>query len=436
MKKLLLLACLLSAGCTINNNSPTTDGGTPGSDGDQSNTMDSGTPGDDSTPGTDGGTDGGSTTETGGGGGMANSCSTGTLFAGSPLYDGTPSDRPASGTGILADPPFQWENLVFVDNWLFSRDTGELWGVDLSASAPVEKRLAGKNRNDAYYDFGAGPCATAKFSRIEGIAALPDKSLVVADSLANAILHVTNPSTSACTVEYWAGNHTAYTAGDPFMELPNQGDVDGPGASAKLATPGAIVTDDSGNVYFFDQDNHKIKKVANDAAHTVSTIVKVPSSEAPDRIFNLTRIGNKIYGAGMDGANGYVVALDLATGTLTNLVAGRGEVFQPADTSATPYISGITTDGTGLIVSGSGYIWYVTTDGNVKQIAGTGPNIDNFPTGYDPKASHAAMDLALPSRRTPTGVGSFDYITYHAGAVYFRGHADGTASFIEKIACP
>ena len=81
-----------------------------------------------------GGTGGGGTGGTGGGGGTGGSggsgggggttalaCSTGTLFAGNPTYNGSPSDRPASGTGIHADPPLQWENLVFSGTHLFTR---------------------------------------------------------------------------------------------------------------------------------------------------------------------------------------------------------------------------------------------------------------------------------------------------------------------------
>jgi hypothetical protein len=34
------------------------------------------------------------------------------------------------------------------------------------------------------------------------------------------------------------------------------------------------------------------------------------------------------------------------------------------------------------------------------------------------------------------GTGSLYHLAYHDGAVYVRGHADGTAAFIEKIACP
>src|SRR4051812_5867191 len=124
MKNLLLLACLLSVGCTVNNNT-SNDGGTTGGD-------DTGTaPGTDGSssdsPGSDDGTDTGTvamddsgtppgdggTMETGTGG-LATSCSTGSIFAGNPTYDGMPLDRPTSGTGILADPPFQWQNLVFV----------------------------------------------------------------------------------------------------------------------------------------------------------------------------------------------------------------------------------------------------------------------------------------------------------------------------------
>jgi hypothetical protein len=438
MKKLLLLACVLSAGCTINNNT-TADGGgvddsgtTPVTDSGSSETTpdpDTGTG-----PVTDSGSMPGDTSVPPGK--TANSCSTGSVWAGNPKYDGSYLDRPASGTGILADPPFQWENLVFNNGWLFSRDTGELWGVDLSAASKVEKLVAGKNRSDANYGYSAGPCATARFSRIEGLAALPDKSLVVADSLGNGVLHVKDPSGAGCTVEYWAGNATANLDYDPYKYPPNEGDVDGPGASTKLDTPTGIVADEAGNVYFFDSGNHKIKKIANDAAHTVTTLVKLPTTGAPDRIPNLTRIGSKIYGVGTDPSKSYVFSVDTATGTMTTLLSGTATAFPPMDSYKQPVIHGITTDGTGLIISGNGYVWYLTTTGTLKHIAGMGPNIDYWASGYDPKASHPAMDLWLPGSRAVTSIGSADYIAYYDGALYYRGHANGTAAFIEKISCP
>src|SRR5690606_36164431 len=125
-------------------------------------------------PGAD---DGGSSDGGGPVNGAASSCSTGTLYAGNPVYDGEPTDRPAPGTGILEDPPLQWQNLVFAGTNLYTRDQGEIWHVGTSAAAPVENRIAGLNVG-ATFPYKAGACEEARFAKIEGLAALPDGSLV------------------------------------------------------------------------------------------------------------------------------------------------------------------------------------------------------------------------------------------------------------------
>src|SRR5262249_28660175 len=142
-------------------------------------------------------------------------CSTGTLFAGNPSYDGEPNDRITPGTSMKADRPFKWQNLVFVGNTLYSRDAGELWSVDTSAANPVMNRVAGRNPAGSRYTFTAGTCANARFGWIKGIAAMPDGNVLVVDGLANAVVKVNNPTSPACAVEYWAGTHTPLAELDP-----------------------------------------------------------------------------------------------------------------------------------------------------------------------------------------------------------------------------
>ena len=406
------------------------------------------TEGESSDPASDGGGGGGGATDASGGGDtdasgtqgpLATSCSTGTLFAGNPLYDGQPNDRPAPGTGIHADPPLQWQNLVFVGNTLYTRDTGELWAVDTSAESPVENLVAGKNPAGADYSFAAGPCATARFGWIKGIAPLADGSLVVSDGLANAVLHVKDPTGPTCTVEYWAGNMTPATDLDPTAP-PNAGDQDGPGASAKFSNPGPIVTDEAGNAYVYDSELGKIKKIANDADHTVSTLGG-RKIDGPTAIRNMTRIGSKLYAIGDDSSQTWVLEIDTTNGAVRTVIQGGNDTFPPIDSASSLPLHGLTTDGTGLIVSGQGYVWYLTTSGQLTHIAGNGTRHIDFPTsGYDPKSSHPAKELELPgsvSAPDPAQVvGSFEFITYDKGALYVRGHGDGTAAFVERIACP
>lgn len=368
----------------------------------------------------------------------ATSCSSATLFAGNPLYDGAPNDRAKPGTGIKADPPFHFQNLLFVGNTLYSRDAGELWAVDTAAANPVENRIAGKNPSTSNYAFTAGACANARFGWIKGIASSADGSLFVVDGLANAVLKVKDPTGKGCTVEYWAGTRTPIPEFNPGSP-PNIGDVDGPGAKAKFSNPGPIVADEAGNAYVYDSDSRKIKKVANDAEHTVSTLGG-KKIDAPYTIRNLTRIGSKLYGIGDDSTKATVLEIDTVTGATRKVFEGRSEAFPPLPSGRSATLHGITTDGTGLIVSGLGAVWYLTTAGKLTHIAGDGVQSLDFPrAGYDPKGTHPALKAQLPGARIAIGpnqeVGSFEFITYHNGAVYSRG-ARGPGYFVEKITCP
>ncbi|HEY2744701.1 MAG TPA: hypothetical protein VGL86_08765, partial [Polyangia bacterium] len=377
----------------------------------------------------------GGTGGTGGGGGSGSlKCSSGMLFAGNPTYDGDPSDRPTTGTGIHADPPFQWTNMIFSGTTLFSRDEGEVWMVDLSAASPVETLVAGHN-DAATFAFTDGACASARFAQIRGMDVLADGSIVVADQSANAILHITSPTTGACAVEYWAGNNTPNADIDP-QNPPDNGDVDGDGAAAQLSNPRALIVDANGDVVFFDSGNAKIKKVTAAAPHTVTTLATLGPDD-PDKILNFTRIGSTIYGAGMTPVSAGVISLS-PTGTLAHVIMGDGGSFPPLDEHSDLDLGGITTDGTGLYIAGSGYLWYLTTAGQISLAAGTGVTIDFPPSGYDPTVSQPADSIVLEDAQgtDEAGSGSFYYLTYKDGAVYFRGHADGTAAFIDKITCP
>jgi len=372
-------------------------------------------------------------------------CSTGTLFAGNPTYDGQPSDRPASGTGILADPPLQWQTLVFAGSHLYTRQESEVWSVDLSASSPVEKRIAGATPTGSTYDFVMGPCASASMTQLRGLAALPDGSLVASDYWANAIVKITNPDSPSCTVSSIAGNAGPYTAIDPSDDTtyPPFGTADGQGSAATFTELGAMIADASGTIYVADrkvaQGSSTVRKI--DASGKVTTLLKLTGADnTPDVIRNFTVMGGKLYAAASDAMNqSYVFQIDTTSGAMTMIHSGGSDAWDPVPSGEDPTVHGITNDGTNLIVAGYGYVWYLGLDGSLKLVAGTGYDIDNFPSGYDAHASHPALELALPASLGSAdeyGTGSIHHVTYHDGAVYFRGHADGTAAFVEKIACP
>jgi hypothetical protein len=151
-------------------------------------------------------------------------------------------------------------------------------------------------------------------------------------------------------------------------------------------------------------------------------------------------IGTAIYAAGQDASNNsYILQIDTTSGAMTAILSGDSSAFPPVPDSTDPEVTGITTDGTNLIVAGAGYVWYLTLPGDLTLLAGTGIDPDFFPTGYDPTMSHSALTLALPTAvgsADEDGRGSSNHVTFHDGSIYFRGFADGVSAFIEQIACP
>jgi hypothetical protein len=345
------------------------------------------------------------------------------------------------------DPPVQWQTLIFSGNELFTRQEGEIWGVDTSAASPVETKLAGTTSQGSTYDFsGAGPCSTATFSQIIGLGLMPDGSLVGADYWANTIFKISNPTNAAtCAVSIIAGNAGPLTGLDPSDDttLPTGGNANGAGTAASFNKLGGLVVDGNGVIYLTDSttdhDVTIVRKIDTANNNTVSTLATLTSS-GPDKITNFTVLNGSLYAAGQAADNtSYVFKIDTTNGAITMIKSGGSDAFPPVADSTDPEVTGITNDGSNLIVAGAGYVWNLTLAGNLTLLAGTGVDIDFFPSGYDPTMPHPATMLALPDF-TPASDestrGSADHITYHNGAVYFRAHADGVSGFVEKIACP
>jgi hypothetical protein len=400
--------------------------------------------------GNDGGTNDGGNGSDGGGnpdspsGGFA--CTQGSLYAGDPVYTGDPNARPTSGTGIKTDPPLVWQTLVIAGTHLYTRQESEVWSVDMSAASPVETKIAGTTPSGSTYDFNAGPCSSANFTQLRGLGAMSDGSLVAADYFANAIVKIANPDNPAtCTVSVIAGTAGPLTGLDPSTAstLPPPGNANGKGSAASFNGPQALTVDPSGNIFVVD---HEIGTGATlvrriDGSGFASTLVTLGTDPgAPMTITNFTQLGSSLYAAAQDDTNSsYVIAIDIPTAKVTTILGGSSNQFPPVSAGRDPAVDGIANDGKNLIIAGDGFVWYLTTDGTLTQIAGgTENSIDFFTSGYDPTATHSAMQLELPiaiGSADEDGTGSFNHIVYSNGALYYRGFADGSSAFVEKITC-
>ncbi|HEY2370847.1 MAG TPA: hypothetical protein VGH87_30850, partial [Polyangiaceae bacterium] len=296
------------------------------------------------------------------------------------------------------------------------------------------------------YDFNAGPCSSASFTQLRGLGAMADGSIVAADYFANSIVKIANPDNpSTCTVSVIAGTAGPLTGVDPSdtNTQPVPGHANGKGSAASFNGPQALTVDPSGNIFVVD---HQVSNNATivrriDSTGFASTLVTLGTDPgAPMTITNFTQIGSSLYAAAQDDTNNsYVIAIDIQNPSVKTILGGGSDKFPPVSSGTDPAVDGITTDGTNLIIAGDGYVWYLKLDGTLTQIAGgTENSIDFFTSGYDPTASHPALQLELPTAigsADEDGTGSFNHIVYSNGALYYRGFADGSSAFVEKIAC-
>jgi hypothetical protein len=350
-------------------------------------------------------------------------CTTGELFAGSPDYN-DPMDRAKNGQRLLDVPPLGFRKVLFAGDRLVTAVGPELWYSDLSAAAPTLQRFVGRESTKGHESI-PGKCSDARLNNIGGIALLPDGSIAGADMNANNVFLVTDPFGPACAVSFIAG------ATEPQPQLnPGQpaavGDADGPGAQALLRGPDWVAAGEDGTIYFNDSGNGKLKKVLPNAAHTVATVTKLPEGIYYDFIL----LNGKLYGvANNHTSEGFLLEIDPASGKTRDILRGRSDTWL---SEGSINVSGLATDGTGLITSQSGRVLYVTLDGNIESIAGNGTYFE-YRDDYDPHKPHGAADLQLWSMRRNSTAGANVFLAYRDGHIYYS--ALGTTPYVQRIAC-
>jgi hypothetical protein len=355
-------------------------------------------------------------------------CKAGALIFGDPTYKGNDKPNPVGQT-VKQDPPLEWRGLVIAKGKVYTISGGsqEIWGGDASG---VVKRLAGAQQPRAS-KFADGRCADVRFLSVRGIAALKNGALVVADTNANAIRTITDPEGPGCTVTTIVGPQAAFD--DAVSKPPGPGDVDGAGKDAKLGAPEWVMTDDGGNIYFIDSLAGKLKKVAADDAHTVSTIGSIKL----DKVYGwngMTILDKKIYVVGNTMANAVIWEVDPAAQKVKVLKNTDYKAF-PGLQNESPTITSIASDGTGLLISGQGFIWRMTKDGKtVTKLAGQGYALD-YPPKYNPAGVYPVGDLALRFRTDDaSSFGTSTFMVWSDNALYFRGRHIG--AYVLKIGCP
>lgn len=171
------------------------------------------------------------------------------------------------------------------------------------------------------------------FAGPHGVTQLPGGAFAVSDARKNQIFRV--EAAPSFAVSLLAGD--GFPSGSPLFD-------NVPGPSARFFGPTALAADSSGNVYVADTHNNCIRRIANDAAHTVTTFAgglgpggfadgtgSAARFRRPQGLF-YDAARNRLLVA--DTANHRVRAIDLASAAVTTLAgAGGGQQDGPAATA-------------------------------------------------------------------------------------------------------
>jgi hypothetical protein len=350
------------------------------------------------------------------------SCVDATLWAGNPFFDGDFWGWDPAGQPLLGDPPLRSMQFATVGDRVAIGTQTAVWLADDAEAV----RIAGDEDEPIVQYQPSGPCAGTRLIQVEGVAAMPNGNIVVADHVGNGLLEVSDPL-GACMVTPIAGNAMPALWGD-LDDVAFPGDVDGPGVDARFYGVDLPVADADGNVYVVDLYNAKFKVVANDAARTVSTL----ASFDPDIIpFAMTELDGTLYAVGSTGNEDVLMTVDAAApGEPTILFQGRG-LFAEFDESTQAVLAGIAHDGADLLVaSAKGYLWRVSTTGEpLATIAGTG-QIAEIPADLDVTAPIPLDQLPLRTYSLPRQI-----LAARDGDFLFAGVNGGIGYHVWSINC-
>jgi hypothetical protein len=355
-------------------------------------------------------------------------CTTAELFAGNPDDATNVQVRPAEGTGILDDPAFPYRNLVFTGNQIITHQGQEIWRVDANKTL---RKIAGTESTQQALT--TGPCASARFSNIFGIALASDGSLFVSDQTSNAVLKITDPLGANCSVSHFAGSTADIAEGLINPEnLPNQGNADGAGSGASFRGPERLSIDANDNLYLWDGGNDSMRKIT--PAGVVSTLL-TNVGDGGGSLMSQVVLNNTLYVFGKASNDLFLTAVPTAGGASTDILRGRADIFG-GSSSDSQILGGIVSDGQDLILFFNGQLFVVSATGTVSEpIAGTyRPGPEGTP-GYDPFAAHSAAELQIPDNTALTATaGAQSFLAIDSNDDLYIT-ANRLNRYIVKVAC-
>jgi uncharacterized protein (TIGR03437 family) len=225
---------------------------------------------------------------------------------------------------------------------LYFADTGNSRIRKLATNGIITTVAGG---GGAGYTGDGGPATSAQLDRADGVALDASGNIYIADSL-NYVIRKVTAATGVISTIAGTGGVKGYT-GDG-----------GPATSAKLNLPVDLVVDPSGNIYFSDQDNDVIRKIATngvittfagsgragfagDGGPATSASMNGPSGVALDPAGNLYigEVGSSRIRVVLTNGTITTVAGDLTVGGFSGDggPAISAELYQPRGVAVGPY---------------------------------------------------------------------------------------------------
>ena len=267
-----------------------------------------------------------------------------------------------NGLATLAKIGLTGRIAIDINSNLFIADTYNDRIRKIDATTGIITTVAGTGT--AGYN-GDGALATvSQLNKPFGVAIDPSGNIYIADGANNRIRKISAATGIISTV---AGNGTAGYNGDSISAI-----------TAQIKSPNSVCIDNGGNIYFSDQNNHRIRKVTiatgnittvagngisgflGDGASAISAKLNSPSGIALD-------VNNNIYIA--DFNNHRIRKVTVSTGMITT-IAGNGNAVYDAD--------GVAANTTGLanphdvFVNSAGHVFIVDYgNGRIRKVNAT-----------------------------------------------------------------
>lgn len=326
-------------------------------------------------------------------------------------------------------PVFPWRGIAARDGTVYVTSGYEIRRV--VEESQYDHRLymvAGANQAEggAVQFRGGVACGDARFLSLGEIATMDDSSLVVVDSLSNAVLRITAPDDpDQCRVHYVSGTSDDMTRRDDENVDPETVPADGPLVGEPSPNPGngdgdhrtarhyrplfpAVIGD---RVYVLERDYQETRArvvrrieldTATSRARSVTTLARFDDVESAQ---GLTASDGGLYLLAVEGANGaegVIYEIDPGTGDTHEVVRGGKEAWMSPSSQALR-LSGLTDCMGHLCTFAGNLLWVVNPQtAEKREIAGAG-NLDPrgqefnvFAETYDHLAMHGPEETALP----------------------------------------